>query len=537
MTRRRLFFNCSIYGLAEEGKAHAAMLVGRDGRIERLYGRGESLPSGTARLDMGGKVLVPAFIDAHAHFMAKAALSATALNLGELIDGRIQPDSLDGLRQALGVRAAATRGPVLGYGLCVAALAEGRLPKASELDIWLPGRQLIILSMDGHSSSYSSAALARLGIADLAVDGILSGEAHEFNMGKINALILRELSPAKLAQGLADTLGEALGHGLSAIHCLEGTEDAEPDLGFALFKLLAPRLGIRLKVWMQYTSVKKAERHAKMLSYKRAGGCLAWEMDGSVSSRSAAMDEGYLDGTGTGSLYRSPQEAYELIAPFYRDGWQTSAHAIGPRGIESALSAYERLMDENGDENNKLRLRIDHFEFPRPDQIARAGARRIVLTVQPGFAWADARYIHSYERALSAGMREAQCPLRSLLDAGCVLCLSTDAPVQPFSPFLQIAGAVNHPVPSQRISLHEALLAYSWAGAYACFEERDRGTLEPGKYADFALLDSDPFLAEPDTLQDIRALGTWHEGRKMAQPPRSFIAFMARLLATKRRTI
>jgi predicted amidohydrolase YtcJ len=537
MMRRRLFYNCDIYSLAEEGKAHAAMLVGGDGRIERLYERGESLPSGIARLDMGGKTLVPAFIDAHAHFMAKAALSATALNLAALIDGRIQPDSFDGLKRTLIGRAAAAGGPVLGYGLCIAALAEGRLPRASELDSWLPGRRIILLSMDGHSSSYSSAALAALGIGDLAVDGILFGEAHEFNMGKISALILKELSPARLARGLADTLDEAIGHGIAAIHCLEGTEDAEPDFSLTLFKLLAPRLGLRLKLWMQYTGLGKAARHAGKLSNKRVGGCLAWEMDGSVSSRTAALDEDYLDGTGKGSLYRSPQDAYELIAPFYRDGWQTSAHAIGPRGIESALSAYERLMDEKGDARNELRLRIDHFEFPRPDQIARAGARNLVLTVQPGFAWADERYIHSYERALSEGMRAAQCPLRSLLDAGCVICLSTDAPVQPFSPFMQIAGALNHPVPSQRISLHEALRAYSWAGAYACFEEQDRGSLEPGKYADFALLDSDPFYAKPDELQDIRILGTWQEGRRLTPPPRRLLAFMARLLTAKRRLL
>lgn len=249
------------------------------------------------------------------------------------------------------------------------------------------------------------------------------------------------------------------------------------------------------------------------------------------------MDESYLDRPHAGRLYRGGEEAYALVAPFIAAGWQTTAHAIGPRAIESILGAYERALDREGDSANERRLRIDHFEFPRPDQVERAGRRRMVLAVQPGFAWLDERLIHGYEEALPPSTRMAQCPLRDLIDAGCVLALSTDAPVQPLNPFLQIAGAVEHPNPAQRISVYEALRAYSWAGAYSSFEEEERGSLAPGKLADFALLDRDPFAIAPGELAKVGVLGTWIGGRRVEPPPRSAAAFAASLLLAGRRRL
>jgi predicted amidohydrolase YtcJ len=513
------------------------MRVAKDGRIAELYPRGAALPPIRESVDLGGKAVVPGFIDAHAHFMSKAALDALAVNLGRLEGEHIVPDSLEALRSDLARRAAETRGPIIGFGLCLGALAERRLPRASELDAWLPDRPIVLFSMDGHSSAYSSAALAALGLSSLAEDGVLTGEAHEFNMGKVTGYVMKGLSASVLARGLSKAVDEAARSGLVSIHCLEGTEDAKADAAVTAFDLFAGRLPLRLKLWLQYTGLERVRRHEGRLSSKRVGGCLAWEMDGSVSSRSAAFDEPYKDGRGAGRLYRTPEEAYALVSPFYRAGWQTSAHAIGPRGIESILTAYERLLGEGDDPANRLRLRIDHFEFPRPDQIERAGKLRLVLPMQPGFAWADGRFIHSYDEALSDKARAGQSPLKSLLGAGCVVALSTDAPVQPFNPFYQIAGACDHPVASERISVYEALRAYTWAGAWAAFEDGDRGTLKVGKYADFAVLEADPFETPIEKLCDIKVAATWHEGRPLVAPPGDLLPFAASLLRSRRRAV
>ena len=312
MQKQTVFRNGSIYSLEREGERFAAMLVGPDGRIRGLYPEGTPLPADTAgsvTVDLGGKTVVPAFIDAHAHFMSKAALEALAVNLARLENGRIVPDCLEAVRESLAAKAATTSGPIVGFGLCLGAIAERRLPRASEMDAWFPGRAVIVLSMDGHSSSYSTPALRRLGMESMASDGLLSGEAHEFNMGKITAFVMKGLSPGVLARGLSAAVKEAADSGIVSIHCLEGTEDAPSDPAMAAFKLAGGRLGLRLKLWMQYTDLGKASRNSGRLERKRVGGCLAWEMDGSVSSRTAAFDLDYLDRPEAGRPYRTGDEA------------------------------------------------------------------------------------------------------------------------------------------------------------------------------------------------------------------------------------
>ena len=541
MDRSALFTNGRIYTLEREGECYSALRVGPDGRIAQLYRDGADVPPQMARniprTDLGGRTVVPGFIDSHVHFMAKVAFGALGVNLARLEGDRIVPDSLDQIRLLLAERIAQSPGPILGYGLCLGAVAERRLPWASELDAWFPGKDILILSMDGHSSSYSSPVLKKLGISALAQDGLLTGTAHEFNMGKISAFLMNRLTPAVLVRGFRTVVDEAARNGVVSLHCLEGTEDPSTDPALLLFKLVGGRLGLRLKLWMQYTALERARRHVRSLAYPRAGGCLAWEMDGSVSSRSAAFDRPYLDRPDAGREYRSPEQALALVRPFYDAGWQTTAHAIGPRGIESILSAYERVMSDGGDGENRLRLRIDHFEFPRPDQIERAGRLGLVLAVQPGFAWADDRFVHTYREALAPEVRAAQCPLRSLVDAGCVVSLSTDSPVQPLYPFLQILGAVDHPIAAHRLSRYEALRAYTYNGAYAAFEEHERGSLGIGKYADFVLLDADPFAVETERLRSIQVLGTWREGLPLTAPPGSVLGFAARVLRTQPRKL
>jgi hypothetical protein len=122
-------------------------------------------------------------------------------------------------------------------------------------------------------------------------------------------------------------------------------------------------------------------------------------------------------------------------------------------------------------------------------------------------------------------------------EAGCVLALSTDSPVQDFDPFLQIAGAVEHPEASERLSMHEALRAYSYGGAYAAFEEGERGSLEPGKFADFAVLDENPFEVPTERVHALKVRETWIEGRRLVAPPEDIVGFAVSLLRHRRRKL
>jgi len=519
MSGQRLFWNCRAYSLARSGERFSGFMVDARGRFAGFVPEGADPPPLRNRTDLGGAVVLPAFTDAHTHFLSKAILGALGPRLCSLEGERPSPDRMEGVLEML-LDAARTRpnGPVVGFGILPAGLMERRLPSAAELDALLPGREVFVFSLDGHSSAYSTPALVALGLEGVARDGVLSGEAHEFNMGRINRRLMQSVDARMIARGLHETVAEAAACGIIAVHCLEGFQDEPKDPSASVMAMLGPGLPLRLTLYLQYTDPDRVLKVGRRLRYLRAGGCLAWEMDGSISSRSAALERPYLDRGGLGRLYRDGYQAYELLRKFHERGFQTAAHAIGTRAIESALSATERLLDESGDHENRLRMRIEHFELPRPDQVERAGKRRLVLAVQPGFAWMDDRYLGGYREALAPEIIEMQCPLRSLSEVGAVLALSTDAPVQDFEPFIQIAGAVMHPNPSERLSVYEALRAYTWGGAYAGFEESERGTLDIGKRADFITVSEDPLETPHDRLHALKVRSTWKDGRPLAVP-------------------
>jgi predicted amidohydrolase YtcJ len=349
-------------------------------------------------------------------------------------------------------------------------------------------------------------------------------------MGRVNDRLMGAADAGTIARGLHETVAEAAACGVLGVHCLEGFQDAKADPTASIMSLLGPGLPLRLTLYLQYTDPERVLKVGRRLRRLRAGGCLAWELDGSISSRSAALDRPFLDRGGLGHLYRDPEQAYKLIKAFHARGFQTAVHAIGPRAIESALSAAERLLDEDGDEENSLRMRIEHFELPRPGQVERAGRRKLVLVVQPGFAWLDDRFLGGYREALDPETVEKMCPLRSISQSGAVLALSTDAPVQGFDPFIQVAGAVMHPTRAERLSVYEALRAYTWGGAYAGFEEADRGTLETGKLADFVTMDEDPFETPGDRLHSLKVASTWKAGKPVAVQGRGLPALAATAL-------
>jgi predicted amidohydrolase YtcJ len=531
MSGLHLFWNCRAYSLAREGERFSGFTVDAHGRFAGFVPEEAEPPGLRDRTDLGGAVVLPAFTDAHTHFLSKALLGALGPRLVSLEGDRPVPDRMEGLLDLLR-QAAVTRpkGPVVGFGALPAGLAERRLPHADELDAALPGREVYVISMDGHSSAYSTPALRALGLEDSADEGVLTGEAHEFNMGRVNDRLMRSADAGTIARGLHETVAEAAACGILGVHCLEGFEDAKSDPTPAIMSMLGPGLPLRLTLYLQYTDPERVLKAGRRLRRPRVGGCIAWEMDGSISSRSAALDRPYLDRGGLGRLYRDPDQAYDLLRRFHSRGYQTAAHAIGPRAIEAALSAAERLLDEDSDHENLLRMRIEHFELPRPDQVERAGRRKLVLAVQPGFAWADDRFLGGYREALDPGTIAAMCPLRSLAEAGNVIALSTDAPVQGFDPFIQVAGAVMHPTKSERLSVYEALRAYAWGGAYAGFEEAERGTLEVGKRADFITMSEDPFETAHDKLHTLKVRSTWKDGRPLAVPRQGLPALAATAL-------
>ncbi len=527
-----------LYSMEREGQSFAAMAV-KGGRIAAVFGDSPG-PAERARarevVDLEGRAVLPGLTDGHVHFLAGAAFSQVTLGIADIDSSGLRTASLAGVAGKLRAYAAGkpARMPLFCVNYIIEAVREKRLPTARELEAWLPGREVIVLSMDGHSSAYSPAALAALGLGDLAVDGILSGSAHELNVGRVNARLARSVSVGMLARGIQQVVNEALGQGIVCMDCVEGFEDQERDPALWLLARCGGILPVDLRLHVQYRDPARLAPYLRFMRRPRIGGCFGWAMDGSISSGTAALDEPYLaDPSSRGTLYFTPEEAEALVARAASSGMQVTAHAIGPRAIEVLLAAYEKVVEPG----NPARHRIDHFELPRADQVRRAVALRLALVAQPGFAWLDEKFLSGYRRRLPPATFESQIPLATIAGAGGIIVGSSDFPTEPISPWLQVQGMLEYPIERERLGLYDALRTFTWNAAWAAGEEAWRGTLAAGKKADFIVMEEDPFAMPADRIREAAVRATWIDGSPARPMRMSTAGFLARALAGPRRKI
>jgi len=508
-----LFTNGIIYSLEREGEKFGSMLV-RGGKIVKLFPDAYPDVKADETVDLEGKAVLPGFIDSHVHFMMTVVAETMGSRVSFIDGNEIAPRDMAEVRIRLESIAAkkTNKQPLLFYNYIIPAVEEKRLPFRQELDEWFPGRTVTVISMDGHSSSHSSEALTQMQLVDVKGDGILTGEAHDLNMGKINAFIQSKLSIGLLLKGLVDITEEALSHGITGMQCLEGFDDDPADRTPWFMTRIASALPLKLRMSLQYLDPARCKQYENYLARKRIGGCGAWEMDGSVSSHTAAFYDDYRDRPGTkGECYYSQEETDMMVLRAQSAGYQVSVHAIGTAAIERILTSFENAI-MNG---NPMRHAIDHFEFPSRDQVERAVAIKLLLIPQPGFALFDAKYQKSYSQFLSDTVIGMQIPLKTIADAGGMILGSSDSPVQHLSPFMQLQGMVAFPVGNESLSMYQALRAYTYNGAYLVHEEHERGTLASGKAADFIVLKSDPFLVPEEQIHTLTVSQTWINGRRM----------------------
>jgi len=531
--------NARIYPMENEGEVFFSMEI-KEGRVVGLGHAGSAgdLPDphpGIQVMDLGGKTILPGFTDAHCHFIPSAVLNEFGVNISGIKTGKIMPDTMAGVGETL-KQAHQKQGKklILGFNLVTAGLAEKRMPALDELDAWLPGKITIIMDSGGHSSAYSSKAIEALGLEEIHENGLLIGRAHEFNMGRVNRLVMKQLNLFSVLRGICTQVNRLHDRGITAIHCMEGFDDDPKDISTRLFTWIAPVLPLHIRLYCQYKNPKRVERFLPKMACPRLGGCGAWEMDGAVSAGTAAFYGPYKHPEDTsGECYYADKEIDSMVARADARGFQISAHAIGPRAIEPLLTALE---NRTLSRKNPLRHRIEHFEFPSADQAKRAVDSNIILVPQPGWTWMDSQYQKSYAFHLTDSQFQSQIPLQDIVSMGGILCGSSDSPVQDPDPMTQLRGMCDFPVQAQSISRWEALRAFTINGAWAGFEEKHRGSLAPGKMADFIVLNQDVF-DETVPLEDLRVEQVFMAGKTMSAPSLTPLKLLVRLIFSRRRKI
>lgn len=508
-----------------------AMAYDGDGRILAL-GEAAALQErypDAKRIDAGAATIVPGLIDAHGHV---GDLGETRL-IADLVGARSKQDVLQRLHQF------AERNPgdgwLIGNGWDQNDWPEQRFPSAADLDAAFPDRPVWLYRVDGHAGWANSAAL-RAVQRELRGDwqpegGRIERDAQGTPTGILvdTAMdLVEDARPVPDAAMLERTL--QLGMQLAVQNGLTGVHDA----GVPLEELRAyQRLADRGELPLRINAMAKGngaalEELCRNGLYRHPSGRLQMRSvklyaDGALGSRGAALLADYSDDPGNrGLMVMSPRELADAVAKAKRCGVQSATHAIGDRGNHEILDVYAKALgkDATGDH----RWRIEHAQVLAPQDLPRLAQLHIIASMQPTHAtsdmpWAEERLGH--ERIAGA------YAWRQLLDGGVRLALGSDFPVESVEPRLGLYAAVTRADaegkppggwrPQEKLTADEALRGFTLDAAYAGFNEREVGSLEPGKRADFVILAEDPLGIDPAKLRTLDVRATYVDGKAVYQ--------------------
>jgi predicted amidohydrolase YtcJ len=508
--------------VAVRGERIAA--VGTAAEVERLAG------PGTRRVEAGGRMVTPGFIDAHVHFLD----GGFGLGSVKLRDAATRAEFVR--RIAEFARTAPAGAWVLG-GDWDHELWGGELPRRDWIDAVTPDRPVWVNRLDGHMSLANGAALRAAGVTAATPDPpggtIVRGPGGEpTGILKDNAMeLVDKVVPdpplAAKDRALEAAMRYAAEQGVTSVHHMGTWDDLEVfrrarDAGRLRVRIHA---AVPLATWQRLRDEVAARGRGD--DWLRIGGLKGF-VDGSLGSRTAAFNAPYDDApASTGLLVNKPEDLYAWTSGADRAGLQVIVHAIGDRAIHLQLDVFERVAREDGPRDR--RFRIEHAQHLAAADIPRFAALGVVASMQPYHAIDDGRWA---EKAIGAERARTTYAFRSLLDARATLAFGSDWPVAPAVPLLGLYAALTrrtldgrHPegwVPSQKITLDEALAAYTRDAAWAAFDERGLGTLEAGKLADLVVLDRDLTRIPAPEIRDAKVLLTVAGGRVVFERPGAF---------------
>jgi predicted amidohydrolase YtcJ len=494
--------------------------VGSSEEIRKLAG------TGTRIIDAKQQLVLPGFNDSHVHFLS----GGFQLSSVDLRDAGT-PDEFASRIKAFAERRPAGRW-ITGGDWDHERWAGAPLPTKELIDRFTPDTPVFVSRLDGHMALANSLALKLAGVTRQTPDppgglivrdpktGEPTGVLKDAAMSYVWKVIPESSFEEKLAAARAAT-DHAARLGVTSVQDMSAGNDV------GVYQTLLDRNELKTRVYavsplpawerLARTGVR-AHFGSDML---RIGGLKGFA-DGSLGSTTAFFYEPYKDAPETSGLAGDEMFPEGAMLGRARDadraGLQVMIHAIGDRANEQILSIFEKVTRENGAQHR--RFRIEHAQHLRRDDIARFGRLKVIASMQPYHAIDDGRWAEKrigYERA------KTTYAFRSLLDAGAMLAFGTDWTVAPLDPMLTIYAAVtrrtldgknpNGWIPEQKITVEEAIRAYTVGSAYAEFQDGVKGSLSPGKLADVVILSRDIFKIVPNEIEKAKVVLTIMDGR------------------------
>jgi hypothetical protein len=495
------------------------MAVGSVADLKPLIGRG------TRVIDLKGRRVVPGFYDSHVHLLG------AGMGLSEVMLKDANDEAAFGRRLRAFDRKLPRDRWLLGGDWDHDRTFGGKLPTAELLDKYVRDRPVFLTRYDGHMAVVNSRALKLAGITARTPDpvgGVIyrhgehgdpSGLLRDHAMDLVDRLVPHPTDEA-IGEAVRAALAEAARVGVTSVQDMDGSDPATRRRLFRLYQQLARSGRLTLRVDLRWPLARWKELDGLGLTagfgddWVRVAGVKGF-VDGSLGSTTAKMFEPYCNEPRSTGVFVTPlRKLREYILEADRMGLSVAVHAIGDRANAELLDIFAEAIRENGARDR--RFRVEHAQHLRPRDYRRFRQLGVIASVQPYHAIDDGRWA---EGRIGAKRCASSYAFRSLLDAGAQLAFGSDWPVAPLSPLLAIDAAVNrrtldgkHPdgwFPEQRIGVAAAIEAYTLTAAYAGLEEKDRGSLEVGKLADFVVLSRDILAAsERDHIRDTEVVMT-----------------------------
>lgn len=523
----------NVVGVTPDGKGglerFTGLLIDEQGRLAAVYRDSDKRPKRVAfKVDGKGRVVVPGMIDAHVHIMETGFAKMTL----DLSGARSLEEALVMVRAY--VAAHPDRAWIEGGGWNQANWAKDaagvdRMPTAAELDRVTGGKPAFLSRVDNHAAWVNSAALAAARVTEGTADPA-GGRIERVGGSRKPAGVLvdaaQDLVRAKLPPPRPSDRDTAFGE--AQLEFLRQGVTAVADMGTTIQDWQAyRRAGDAGNLRIRIVSYAKGVDAMELIG---GSGPSAWlygdrlkiqgvklYLDGALGSRGAWLKAPYADAPETSGLPRMNEtQLGNLMSRAAIDNFQVAVHAIGDKANETALDTIAQLSDTyKGDR----RWRIEHAQVLAPADIARFVQHGTIASMQPQHQASDRTMA---EARLGPQRLAGAYAWKSVAATGARLAFGSDTPVEPPSPFVGLAVAVSRQgadgqpsggwQPQERLTLAQALSAYTSGAAYAMFAEDRLGRIARGMKADFLFVDRDPTTATPDALRQTKVLETWING-------------------------
>ena len=494
--------------------------VGTNAEIEKLKG------AQTQVIDLDGHFVMPGFNDAHLH-LADAGLQKLSVDLTGV-------KSLEEFRERVRAKVQAAKPGewILGGGWDETLWPGKTLPNRKDLDAISGGHPALLDRVDGHLAVANTRALQLANVTRTSSDpqggkidrdenGLPTGILRDTAQGAVRAVIPPPTQEQR-RRGIEVALADLAAHGITS------AQDYSPAWeNFQIYEELEKegKLTARISEWLPFDDSveelkKKRDSHPQSDSMLHTG-MLKGFMDGSLGGHTAALLEPYADEPKNSGLPRyEASKLNEMSTERVLAGFQLGFHAIGDKGVEMALDAFSQAENaareqkvKSPDGSDDFRLRVEHAQVTTPAQIARFKALQVIASMQPSHVLTDMRWA---EERLGAKRAATSYAWAAFLNHGVPLAFGTDYPVEPVTPFRGLYAAVTRKsedgkqeyFPEQKLTVGQAIAAYTTGSAFAEFEEKEKGTLAPGMLADFVVLDRDLTTVGPQKILATKVLRT-----------------------------